>query len=111
MIYFRYFGYSKINPYTSDSRRIWIWSNFVDEQIDDYGYIKIKQYICWGSPNKPIIRRYWCDNFSRELYTLIYTKQNSGKYIGLLDKDIHIQFPNVISEINQYVLIEKIKNE
>lgn len=109
MIRFKYFGHALCprRQYGCPCNRQSIWAHFTEETIDSHGYIEIKHYTLWGSPNKPIIRSVYRNSL---LHEKLMEMRGSTKYTFYKHEDVLLNFPNTVSEVGQFLVMRKLKN-
>lgn len=107
MLSFSYLCYTEVDPYRSDSGRQSVWCVFYAEDFIDGGTCA---YLAWGSPKKPIIRQYYPANRNETISTRIKEKRQSWKHQNVELKDIRTKFPVLVSEIEQYLVVRKLRS-
>jgi len=107
MIYFINFYYT-VCDYRCARSQIWGFLKVPDPEGDYYGF---SRYIVWGSPKKPQIRKFYSNlRTNADMSRRLKEKRCSGKHIALRNSEIKDKYPELISEIGQYLMMKKLKN-
>lgn len=106
MIDFRYLCYSNPNAYRTDSGRKYMWGVFFARDYVAGGHC---YYLCWGSPAKPLIRRYHPAKRGENVFTRIKEMRQSYRHIEVDSKKVAATFPELVSEVEQYLIVQKLK--
>lgn len=106
MVEFKHLCYSSVDPYRSDSGRKYIWGVFFarDYVVGGHCY-----YTFWGSPKKPHIRRYYPAKRGDNVFTRIKEMRASWKHTTVEIKNVKLEYPELVSEIEQYLIVQKLK--
>jgi len=102
-----HYAYCGISECQNGSKRIWGAATWVDAG----GWTST--YLFWGSPNKPLIRKYISHNRmakSDRLPERIKDKRKSwSSYKEIKDEDVKTVLPDIESHIGMYILARKLK--
>ena len=108
MIDFRYFCYTECarRAIGCSRNRKTVWGVFFsDDPQGGRCY-----YLIWGSPKKPIIRSFWPAFRGESVFDRIREKKKSQRHIKVELIQIPNMFPELVSEIEQYIVVQRLRN-